>query len=78
MGDRWPLIPSSFYPHTSLAYAGRDAAKADRQAMKIWLSDHGPREPVTFRAEKLSLVSQWHDHATITWEHLTDVPLGAS
>ncbi|MYV98370.1 hypothetical protein GT354_08775 [Streptomyces sp. SID3343] len=43
--------------------------------MKVWLSDHGRPGPVTLRAEKLSLVSQWHDGRTITWTYLADVPL---
>lgn len=77
VGDRWPRIPARFYPHASIAYAGPSAAKADRKAMKIWLSDHAPR-PVTLPATQLSLVAQWHDGRRIIWDHLTDVPLGGA
>lgn len=77
VGDRWPLIPDGYYPHSSLAYAGATHSEADRRAMKIWLSDNGPG-PVTLRLEKLSLVAQWHDHRTITWEHIADVPLAGA
>ncbi|WP_414167194.1 2'-5' RNA ligase family protein [Streptoverticillium reticulum] len=76
VGNRWPLIPQGFYPHATLAYAGAEAHKADRRAMKIWLSDHGP-EAVTLRADRLSLVSQWHDGARIVWDHIEDIPLGS-
>jgi 2'-5' RNA ligase len=77
VGGRWPIVPATYYPHASLAYAGEDAELADRQALKMWLSDHGP-EPVTLRAEKLSLVAQWHDGRHITWDHIADVPLGGT
>ncbi|MFJ1751200.1 2'-5' RNA ligase family protein [Streptomyces sp. NPDC088116] len=76
-GSRWPLIPDRHYAHASLAYAGPDAARADRKAMKIWLSDHGPGL-VTLPVTALSLVSQWHDGRRIMWDHITDVPLGVS
>ncbi|WKK27843.1 2'-5' RNA ligase family protein (plasmid) [Streptomyces olivoreticuli] len=76
VGDRWPLIPAAFHPHATIAYAGAEAELADRTAMKVWLSDHGPDHPVTLRVKKISLVSQWHDRRHIRWEHLEDIPLG--
>lgn len=75
VGDRWPLIPASYYPHTSLGYGTQEAEQADRTEMKIWLSDHGHGE-VTLRATQLSLVSQWHDRRRIMWDHLNDIPFG--
>ncbi|MGW0682910.1 2'-5' RNA ligase family protein [Streptomyces sp. NPDC002754] len=72
-----PAILNSYYPHTSLAYAGARADEVDRPALKAWMSDNGPEEPVRLRAEALSLVAQWHDGREIKWELITEVPLGA-
>ncbi|MFI0912483.1 hypothetical protein [Streptomyces abikoensis] len=49
----------------------------DHPNMKVWLSDHGV-ESVTLRAERLVLVSQWHDGRHITWIEIADVRLGGS
>ncbi|WP_382033480.1 2'-5' RNA ligase family protein [Streptomyces aurantiacus] len=73
---RFPLLPSAYYPHLTGAYGVAGPQRADRREMKVLLSDH-PGEPVTLRAQKLSLVAQWHDRRHITWEHLADVPLSA-
>jgi 2'-5' RNA ligase len=35
---RWPLIPQVYYPHSTLAYGGADAAWADRRLLKALLS----------------------------------------
>lgn len=75
-GSRFPTIPSSYYPHQSLAYGTGGAVRADRHTMKVLMSDH-PGEPVVLRAERISLVAQVHDRRHITWEHIADVPLGA-
>jgi 2'-5' RNA ligase len=79
MGDgRFTLIPASYYPHTSVAYAGPDAHLADRTALKVALSDTAA-VAVTVRAHTLSLVSQWHDgKSKIVWEELASVPLGGT
>ncbi|MBF9071839.1 2'-5' RNA ligase family protein [Streptacidiphilus fuscans] len=76
-GDRWPLLPSAYYPHVSIAYAGAEAEQADRTALKIWLSDH-VADPMTVRADALQLVAQWHDGAYIRWEQLRVIPIGPS
>ncbi|MEU4507584.1 2'-5' RNA ligase family protein [Streptomyces sp. NPDC024089] len=78
-GNRFPQIPARWYPHASLAYgvAGPDSERADRQAMKVLLSDH-PGQPVVLRADRITLVAQSHDLQHITWEHLADVTLGGS
>ncbi|GHE14686.1 2'-5' RNA ligase family protein [Streptomyces alanosinicus] len=74
VGERWPLIPATYYPHTSISYAGRDAHLADRGELKQSLSDiDGSEATLTFPT--LALVSQWHDGRHIVWEHLADVPL---
>ncbi|MBW1597255.1 2'-5' RNA ligase family protein [Streptomyces sp. JJ38] len=74
-GGRFPVIPAAHYPHASLAYADAEAAKADRTALKVALSDL-PGEPVTLPVTSISLVAQSHDNRHITWEHLATVPLG--
>jgi 2'-5' RNA ligase len=74
VGERWPLLPTTYYPHTSIAYAGRDAQLADRGELKQALSDIDGGE-VTLTFPTLALVSQWHDGRQIIWEHLADVPL---
>ncbi|MFD8851855.1 2'-5' RNA ligase family protein [Streptomyces sp. NPDC059604] len=74
-GGRFPVIPTGWYPHTSLAYGVAGPERASRQAMKILLSDH-PGEPVVLRATTISLVAQRHDRRHITWDHITDVTLG--
>ncbi|WP_329169394.1 2'-5' RNA ligase family protein (plasmid) [Streptomyces sp. NBC_01267] len=73
-GGRNPVMPAGYYPHQSLAYGMAGEVRADRRAMKVLMSDH-PGEPVTLRADKLSLVAQAHDRQFITWEHIVDVPL---
>jgi 2'-5' RNA ligase len=79
-GDRYPTMPApgKHYPHASLAYAGEEAAKADRGDLKVKLSDAGDAGNVTFTVEKISLVAQKHDGKFITWRHTVDVPLGGS
>ncbi|WP_280667101.1 MULTISPECIES: 2'-5' RNA ligase family protein [unclassified Kitasatospora] len=76
LGDRVPVTPAAYQPHLSIAYAGTGAELADRAQLKVVLSDI-EGGPVVLRAEKLSLVSQWHNGENlICWEHLLDVPLG--
>ncbi|RLU82604.1 hypothetical protein CTZ27_30045 [Streptomyces griseocarneus] len=72
-GGRYPLIPSVYYPHASLAYGAGDV-RADRRALKQDLSDH-PGEPVVLRAERLCLVAQSHDRRHITWTPIAEVTL---
>lgn len=75
VGDRWPRIPSSSYPHLSHAYAGAEGHLADRGALKVLLSDL-PGEPVTVPVTTLTLVAEWHDRREIRWDVLAEVPLG--
>ncbi|ONK09247.1 2'-5' RNA ligase family protein [Streptomyces sp. MP131-18] len=75
VGDRWPLIPASSYPHLSHAYAGVEGHLANRGALKMLLSDL-PGEPVTVQVTTLSLVAEWHDRREIRWDVLAEVPLG--
>ncbi|EYT77949.1 hypothetical protein CF54_40075 [Streptomyces sp. Tu 6176] len=77
VGDRWPLIPSSPYPHVTHAYAGADGHLADRGALKVLLSDL-PGGPVTVPVTTLTLVAEWHDRSEIMWDVLAEVPLGDS
>ncbi|AXK36575.1 hypothetical protein DVA86_32370 [Streptomyces armeniacus] len=74
VGQRWPLQPTTYYPHVSLAYAGERAQHADRGTLKQRLADIDGGE-VTLTFDTLALVSQWHDGRHIVWEHLADVPL---
>ncbi|MFD4764278.1 2'-5' RNA ligase family protein [Streptomyces sp. NPDC058439] len=74
-GGRFPVIPQSWHPHSSLAYGVAGPERADRQTMKVLLSDH-QGGPVVLRADTISLVAQSHDRQHITWEHLADVRLG--
>ncbi|MGW1022080.1 2'-5' RNA ligase family protein [Streptomyces niveus] len=75
VGERWELLPEIYQPHLTIAYAGADAAHADRAEMKASLSDIDAGE-VTMAFPELTLVSQWHDHRRITWEPLATVALG--
>ncbi|MBO2461517.1 2'-5' RNA ligase family protein [Actinomadura violacea] len=76
VGDRWPWIPGTYWPHVSLGYAaGPEAAGVDRAALKAWLSDHG-RGEVTLRADRLVYVGQYHDRREIRWSVLAEIPLG--
>ncbi|WP_158673890.1 2'-5' RNA ligase family protein [Streptomyces klenkii] len=77
LGDRYPLLPAAYYPHLSVAYAGRQAAHADRTALKALLSDI-PAGPVSFHVDRLHLVAQSHDGRQITWRPVTTVLLGES
>lgn len=72
--DRCPLLSDTYYPHTSIAYAGHDAGNADRGGLKALLSDT-PGDEVTLSFPALTLVSQWHSHARIVWAPLATVPL---
>ncbi|MFJ9617864.1 2'-5' RNA ligase family protein [Streptomyces noursei] len=75
VGPRWPLVPATYHPHTTLAYAaGRDAQHLDRGQLKAHLSDLDTGEVSLFFSQ-LALVAQWHDGRHIIWEHLTDIPL---
>ncbi|MFD8822088.1 2'-5' RNA ligase family protein [Streptomyces sp. NPDC059605] len=74
-GRRFPVLPESWYPHSSVAYGIAGPDRPDRQAIKVALSDH-PGEPVTLRASTLVLVAQRHDRRHITWDRLADVRLG--
>ncbi|MFF4534282.1 2'-5' RNA ligase family protein [Streptomyces sp. NPDC001407] len=73
-GGRYPLIPSVYYPHASIAYGTAAEVRADRRALKQALSDH-PGEPVVLRAERLCLVAQSHDRRHITWSPIAEVAL---
>lgn len=76
LGERFTLIPAAYYPHASLAYAGPEGHLADRTALKVALSDVDA-PPVTVQAQRVELVSQWHDGKShIKWEALASVPLG--
>ncbi|MFJ4972704.1 2'-5' RNA ligase family protein [Streptomyces sp. NPDC088755] len=75
VGDRWPWIPTTSYPHLSHAYAGAEGHLADRDALKVLLSDL-PGEPVTLPVTTLSLVAEWHDRRELKWDVLAEVPLG--
>ncbi|MFE7113198.1 2'-5' RNA ligase family protein [Streptomyces sp. NPDC057575] len=75
-GSRFPVLPRSWYPHSTLAYGVAGPDRAERQTMKVLLSDH-PGEPVVLRADTLVLVSQSHDRKFITWERLAEVKLGS-
>ncbi|MGW7821940.1 hypothetical protein ACWGLF_28320 [Streptomyces puniciscabiei] len=69
VGDRWPRIPTVSYPLLSHAYAGAEADRADRGALKVLLSDLRG-EPVTVPVNALSLVAEWHDRQEIRWDSL--------
>ncbi|MEU5053561.1 2'-5' RNA ligase family protein [Streptomyces sp. NPDC021096] len=75
-GGRFPLIPAIYYPHLSLAYVTDGPDRPDRRVLKAALSDHRG-EPVTLRADRLSLVAQRHDRRHITWTPIAEVPLQA-
>jgi hypothetical protein len=78
-GGRFARIPAGdYYPHASLAYGIDGPERADRHAMKAWLSDHPDHHggPVVFRATHLSLVAQQHNRRHITWRPIAVVPLG--
>ena len=74
VGERWPLQPEIYYPHVTIAYAGRDAHFAHRTDLKALLSDTDGGD-VTMAFSELTLVSQWHTHQHIVWEPLAAVPL---
>ncbi|MEU0526256.1 2'-5' RNA ligase family protein [Streptomyces niveus] len=74
VGERWQLMPEIYNPHLTIAYAGRDAARADGASMKSELSDIDAGD-VTMSFPTLTLVSQWHTHQRIIWEPLATVPL---
>ncbi|NXY95811.1 hypothetical protein HYE82_15705 [Streptomyces sp. BR123] len=76
-GNRFPLIPAAWYPHTSLAYGVSGPERPDRSAIKVALSDVQDG-PVTLTVDRMALVAQSHDGRHITWEHLADVSLGGS
>ncbi|MFE4664572.1 2'-5' RNA ligase family protein [Streptomyces sp. NPDC056716] len=76
-GRRFARIPAeNYYPHVSLAYGIGGPARADRRAMKAWLSDHAG-DPCTLPATHLSLVAQRHDRRHITWSPIAVIPLTA-
>lgn len=75
VGERWNLVPKTYTPHVTIAYAGRDADRADRAHLTSILSDIDAGE-VTMTFPALTLVSQWHTHENIVWEPLATIPLG--
>jgi hypothetical protein len=77
VGDRWPRIPETSYPHLSHAYTGDQGHLADRGALEIMFADL-PGEPVTLPVTTLSLVAEWHDRREIMWDVLAEVPLGGT
>ncbi|MFB8413617.1 2'-5' RNA ligase family protein [Streptomyces albidoflavus] len=77
VGDRWPRLPTTSYPHLTQAYAGAEGRLADRGALKVVLSDL-PGDPVVLPVTTLTLVAEWHDRREIRWDVLAEVPLGGS
>ena len=73
IGDRMPMLPAHYHPHTSIAYA---VGTVRNGPVRVWLSDNGPG-PFTFPVTTVSLVEQSHDGRHITWDKVLAVPLGA-
>lgn len=73
-GDAHRLSPSRF-PHMSLAYAGKGADAIDSHGLKAQLSDIQGAQTADVYVDRLHLVAQSHDGATITWQPLAEVPL---
>ncbi|MEU3663992.1 2'-5' RNA ligase family protein [Streptomyces sp. NPDC032940] len=65
----------SRYPHMSVAYTTKGAEDVDAIAVKAALADVAGPLSATVSVDRLHLVEQWHDGATITWEPLAEVPL---
>lgn len=73
-GSRFPLIPTVYAPHVSLAYGTAGPTRADRRELKAALSDQ-PGESIVLRANRLCLVAQSHNRRHITWTPIAQVDL---
>jgi hypothetical protein len=73
-GEAHQLSPSR-YPHISLAYAGEGAEDIDVKALKAQLSDIEGALTTDVYVDRLRLVAQRHDSASITWQPLAEVLL---
>ncbi len=68
-GDQFQ--PAVYHPHLALAYC---FAAVEDGPLRVWLSDHRIPE-MTFTADRLHLVAQWHDGHEITWQPVTTIAL---
>lgn len=73
-GEAHQLSPSR-YPHISLAYAGEGAEDLDVIELKSQLSDIEGSLTTDVYVDRIHLVAQRHDGASITWQPLAEVLL---
>ncbi|MFB7532024.1 2'-5' RNA ligase family protein [Streptomyces sp. NPDC056178] len=79
-GQRTAFRPAaSRYPHMSLAYTKSPGSEAiDPVGLRAALASIEVRLSHTVRADRIHLVEQWHDGATIKWEPIASIPLKGS
>lgn len=75
-GDFRPA--ASRYPHMSIAYTSQGSETLNPAELRAALA--GIEAPLshTVRADRIHLVEQWHDGATIKWDPIASIPLTGS
>ncbi|MFE6022737.1 2'-5' RNA ligase family protein [Streptomyces sp. NPDC056441] len=69
---------ASRYPHMSIAYTGPGSEAIDPVSLRAALASLEVQLSHTVRADRIHLVEQWHDGATIKWEPIASIPLKGS
>ncbi|MFJ5850436.1 2'-5' RNA ligase family protein [Streptomyces sp. NPDC092903] len=69
---------ASHYPHMSIAYTGPGSNAIDPVGLRAALASLEAPLSHTVRADRIHLVEQWHDGATIKWEPIASIPLKGS
>lgn len=73
-GGEFRAAPSR-YPHISVAYTTAGAEHLDAVGLRAALAAVAGPLSQTVHVDRLHLVEQWHDGATITWRPLAEIPL---
>lgn len=69
---------ASRYPHMSIAYTGKGSETINPVGLREALASIEEPLSHTVRADRIHLVEQWHDGATIKWEPIASIPLKGS
>ncbi|MFB6814463.1 2'-5' RNA ligase family protein [Streptomyces sp. NPDC056347] len=69
---------ASRYPHMSIAYTGPGSETINPVDLREALASIEEPLSHTVRADRIHLVEQWHDGATIKWEPIASIPLKGS
>ncbi|MFE2936564.1 hypothetical protein [Streptomyces sp. NPDC059278] len=69
---------ASRYPHMSIAYTGPGSETINPVGLREALASIEAPLSHTVRADRIHIVEQWHDGATIKWEPIASIALKGS